>query len=166
MREENGMPQTDRRSKGFINGLRPTTEEGTNPKDQFGVEKVPLALIPGTAQVLQAMCMGDGAEKYGPYNYRVSKVQALIYLEAVLRHVHALIDGEDFDSMTGYPHIGYVMATASIYADAWVNGFLIDNRPVPGMTPELMALYNHIPGQPRKTAEELKAGLLKLIQGS
>lgn len=138
-----------------ISGLRPTAEKGTNPKDVFGFAKVPLILNTPTGEILQAVGKKIGAIKYGPYNYRVAKVQAGVYLEALKRHTTLLIDGEDFDRDTGYPHICFILATADIVADAWVNGFLIDNRPVPGRAGELMALLNEKPGDKPKTREEI-----------
>jgi hypothetical protein len=155
-----------KRSSKWLSGLRPTTEEGSNPKDELGDLKVPLDLLSGPAQVLQAMCMDDGNIKYGPYNYRVAKVQARVYLAAAKRHLLALIDGEDFDQQTGKPHIGYVLATAGIYADAWVNGFLIDNRPLPGKTGELISFYNEQADTDAKDPSQLMMGLLNIIGGS
>lgn len=151
------------RSSKWVSGLRPTTEVGSNPKDELGILKVPLGLVSPVANTLQAVCMQDGLEKYGPYNYRVAKVQALIYLEAAKRHIDALIDGEDFDPITGKPHIGYALATLQIIADAWINGNLIDNRPVPGKTGLLHQLFQRSPGQPELTPQQIQDGILKII---
>lgn len=130
----------------IVSGLRPTTEVGTNPKDAYGDAKVPLTLIPETAIVLCAIAMRNGARKYGAYNWRGTKVQSRIYIEAARRHLAAVLDGEDFDSATGIPHIAFVMATAAIYIDAWVSGQLIDNRPLPGKAGDLIELLNESPG--------------------
>src|ERR1044072_8955362 len=54
-----------KRSSKWLSGLRPTKEAGRNPKDELGDLKVPLDLLSGPAQVLQAMCMDDGNIKYG-----------------------------------------------------------------------------------------------------
>lgn len=128
--------------------------------------KLPLLLVSPTASALQALCMQDGAEKYGPYNYRVAKVQAFIYLEAAKRHIDALIDGEDFDQKTGKPHIGYLLATAQIYADAWINGYLIDNRPSKGSAGDIISAFSRSPGQPELTPEQIKRTILKLVRAN
>lgn len=154
------------RSTKWISGLRPTNEVGSNPKDELGMLKVPLGLVSPTASVLQALCMQDGSEKYGPYNYRVAKVQALIYLEACKRHLDALIDGEDFDTNTGKPHVGYALATLQIYADAWINGHLIDNRPLPGSAGELMYMFTRSPGDAELTPKEIQERILSVVEGN
>jgi hypothetical protein len=136
-------------------GIRPTSESGMNPKDIYGLAKVPLSLnsIPG--QILMAMGKKIGAIKYGEYNYRVAKVQGRVYLEALQRHTGLLLDGEDFDRDTGYPHICFILACADIVADAWVNGFLIDTRPLPSRAGELMALLNEKPGEAPRTPDQI-----------
>jgi hypothetical protein len=140
-----------------INGLRPVSESGINPKDEYGAHKVALGVVPATANIFLAMAMGHGAEKYGPYNFRVSKVQGFIYLEACKRHLEALIDGQDFDPSTGIPHGAFVMATMAVYVDAWINGFLIDNRPLPGKGGDLIEALNRVPGEPKHTPEQMQA---------
>ena len=147
----------------IVSGLRPTTEKGTNPKDEYGVAKVPLGVVPGTAKVFLAMGMGHGAKKYGPYNWRVAGVQGLLYLEACQRHLEALIDGQDFDPDTGIPHAAFVMATIAVYADAWVNNKLIDNRPLAGKTGELIEGLNRRPGEPPLTPEQITAKVKEVI---
>jgi hypothetical protein len=152
-----------KRSEKYVSGLKYTGEQGTNPKDELGTLKTPLALVSPTAATIMAICMADGEEKYGPYNYRVAKVQARVYLEACLRHVFAILDGQDFDSNTGKPHIGYALSTLQIYCDAWVNGNLIDNRPVPGKAGAIMDWFARTPTDPEKTPTELEQGLLDII---
>lgn len=137
-----------------IRGIRPSTEIGQNPKDNYGLAKVPLSLNSPIGQILMAIGKKVGAQKYGEYNYRVAKVQSRVYLEALQRHTTLLLDGEDFDRDTGYPHICFVLACADIVADAWVNGYLIDTRPLPGRAGELMALLNEKPNAPPRTPEE------------
>lgn len=145
------------KSNKWVSGLRPVTETGSNPKDELGVLKVPLGLVSPVANAVQALCMQDGAEKYGPYNYRIAKVQALIYLEAAKRHIDALLDGEDYDPLTGKPHVGYALATLQIYTDAWVNGFLIDNRPLPGKTGLIHSLFTRKPGEAEFTPTQIQS---------
>jgi len=143
------------RTKGYASGLRPTTQEGLNPKDSSGSLKVPLLNVTSTAKVLTAICMQDGEERYGPYNWRHTPIQARIYLEAAMRHLDALIDGEDYDQQSGKPHIGYALATLMIYADSWINNSLVDNRPVPGKAGELIEAFNRSKDQPDLSANEV-----------
>jgi hypothetical protein len=152
------------RSKNWVSGLRPTTEQGTNPKDQLGMLKVPMGLVSPIALAIESICMVDGDEKYGPYNYRVSKVQAWIYLQAALRHIYAIMDGQDFDRVTGKPHIGYARATLGIYCDAWVTGNLIDNRPLKGLTGEIIDAFSRTGSQPEFTPGEMTEKLLALMR--
>ena len=149
-----------------ISGLRPVSETGTNPKDEYGAHKVALGVVPATANIFLAMAMGHGSEKYGPFNFRVSKVQGFIYLEACKRHLEALIDGQDFDPSTGIPHGAFVMATMAVYVDAWVNGFLIDNRPLPGRGGDLIEALNRVPGEPKRTPEQITQIIKDIIDSN
>ena len=126
--------------------------------------KLPMGLVSETAAALCALCMKDGAEKYGPYNYRISKVQSYVYLEALRRHLAAIWDGEDFDKATGKPHIGYLLSTAQIFADAWVNGYLIDNRPNPGAAGDIINAFSVGPNDPELTAGQITERLLNIIK--
>lgn len=109
-----------------------------------------------------ALGLGNGAKKYGPFNWRVEPVQGRVYLEAAMRHLLLLLDGEDFDRDTGIHHGAFVLSTVAIYLDAMVQGTLIDNRALVGRTGDLVALFNKIPGQER-TPLELEQGLRNLI---
>lgn len=109
-----------------------------------------------------ALGLGNGAKKYGPFNWRVEPVQGRVYLEAAMRHLLLLLDGEDFDRDTGIHHGAFVLSTMAIYLDAMVQGTLIDNRSLAGRTGDLVALFNNTPGQER-TPLELTQGLRDLI---
>lgn len=139
----------------IVDGLRKSSIVGVNPKDQYGFAKVPFGMIPPTAFFFLAQGMEEG-KKYGPFNYRVKPVQAIIYLEAAFRHLVALMDGEDFAPDSGKHHGSAVMANLAIYLDAMVNGKLIDNRALKGCTGELTELFNKLPGQVRTPAETRK----------
>jgi hypothetical protein len=152
------------KSPGWLSGLRKTKTPGKNPKDEYGLAKTPLACVPPTAIAVEAYCMQDGVEKYGPFNYRAARVQYLIYLEACLRHTYAFIDGEEFDPQTGKPHLGYARACLGIVIDAWVNGYGIDNRPLSGSAGDLISCFNSIPGATDPTPEERIKKLLTLIE--
>ena len=142
----------------IVSGLRPTQEEGNNPKDRYGygLAKVPLSTLPLASLPIMAMAMKGGAQDYGIQNYRKEKVQGRVYLEAALRHLLALLDGEDIDPKRGIHHGGFIMATIGIYLDALVNGNLIDNRALPGCTGDLIELFNDPPNH-TSTPEELRS---------
>lgn len=146
----------------WVSGLRPTDQEGVNPKDKFGSAKVPLHLVPTTSLVCQAICMDDGNIKYGPYNWRMEPIQAIGYLGAAKRHIDAFLDGMDYDSVTGKPHLGYALATIGIVLDAWLNGTLIDNRPIPGIGGQMIDLLSSIPGAPPRSPEDYRQIFEKL----
>ena len=100
-----------------------------NPKDRAAKSRVPMHLLPPIGPILGAVACGDGAKKYGPYNWREKPISYMEYLGAMQRHIARIIDGEDVDPDSGYPHEGNIIATATIIADARECGTLIDDRP-------------------------------------
>lgn len=147
----------------LVVGLRPSLANitGNNPKDRYGLAKVPFSLIPQSALVFLARGLGHGARKYGPFNWRVEPVQGRVYLEAAIRHLSLLLDGEDFDRDTGDHHGAFALSTVAIYLDSMVQGTLIDNRPLAGRTGDLVAYFNETPGSSR-TRSELVEGFKRL----
>jgi dATP/dGTP diphosphohydrolase len=118
-----------------------TTSDNTNPKDLIGIKKPQVGLLPGAGKLYGALAMQDGAVKYGPYNWRDKKVRYTVYLDALERHLLALRDHEDLAPDSGLPHLGHIIACASILADAVEGGFIIDDRPLPGPTASIIAKY-------------------------
>jgi hypothetical protein len=78
-----------------------------------------------------AIGLKEGAEKYGPWNWRSTKVEVMTYVGAIYRHMAAFVDGEDIDpdSPVGKKHLDGVAASLAILIDAIAGGFAIDNRP-------------------------------------
>ena len=113
----------------------------TNPKDLIGAKKPRLSLVPPAGLVYAALAMANGADKYGAYNWREKKVQAMIYLEACVRHVLSWQDGEEDARDSGVPHLAHALACLLILIDAKETGNLIDNRPKGGVTAELIERY-------------------------
>lgn len=111
--------------------------KSTNPKDKYGRAKVPLELIPSTGLAIVAKVMQTGAEKYGPYNWRESAVDNMVYVGAALRHIHEYLDGLDKDLDSGFHPMAHVAACCLIVLDAELTGNLIDNRPLKAATAEL-----------------------------
>lgn len=106
--------------------------ESRNPKDLQGIKKPSLGLLPAAGLIHGAMAAKNGADKYGPYNWRDQKIAATVYLDAILRHVYCVIDREDYCPKSLAHHLGHVIAGASIYLDAMETGNLIDDRPTSG----------------------------------
>lgn len=113
----------------------------TNPKDLLGALKPSLSKVPGAALIYMAMGLGDGAEKYGAYNWRAKKVIASIYVDAAMRHIIAWFDGEENAADSGVPHLAHALSSLAIIVDAYETGNLIDNRPLPGAAAKLLAKY-------------------------
>lgn len=113
----------------------------TNPKDLSGIKKPPLWLVPGGGIVHTAIAFKDGANKYGPYNWREKEVRMSVYIDAALRHLHALLDGEDNAVDSGGHHCAHVAACMFILLDALELGKLIDDRPLRGPTADLIKKY-------------------------
>src|SRR5258708_30895020 len=115
--------------------------EKVNPKDLIGIKKVPLSLIPPASKIYQAMAMKDGAIKYEAYNWREKKVRFMIDLDAIQRHLDALLDGEDNAIDSGLPHLAHALACLGILVDAKESGNLIDDRPTAGPAPQLLERF-------------------------
>jgi len=112
-----------------------------NPKDLIGVKKVPtLSVIPTAALVHMGRAMENGADKYGPFNWRQHPVQSGIYVDAAMRHLMAWVDGEENAEDSGVHHLGHAMACFAIILDAMEADKLIDQR-VPGPAPAMLERY-------------------------
>lgn len=109
-----------------------------NPKDAMGAKKRRVWLVPPASIAMQADAAGEGADKYGAYNYRDNEVKASVYVGAILRHALAYASGQDIDPKSGKPHIGHILASAGIVADATVHGNLVDDR---AASPAAAALF-------------------------
>lgn len=112
--------------------------EPPNPKQAYGDRKVPLALIPPSALVYLAEAHAEGARKYGPYNWRESAVESMTYINAIMRHCVAVLDGEWVDPESGKPHLGLLMASAAILIDCYELGKMIDTRPLKGGAAQML----------------------------
>jgi Domain of unknown function (DUF5664) len=103
---------------------------GVSPKVFAGSKKVSMALLPGIAIAHGAHAMMDGADKYGPFNWRARPVPASVYVNACLRHVEAWFDGEETAEDSGVHHLGHAIGCLAILLDAQETGSLIDDRPI------------------------------------
>ena len=114
--------------------------QAANPKQRYGDLKPAVHLVPPALVLGAAVALKEGAQKYGAYNWRNSKVEALTYVGAIGRHLAAYLDGEDVDpeSAVGKLHLDGIAACVAILLDAYHGGFLLDNRPPPGPAPRLV----------------------------
>lgn len=114
-----------------------------NPKKSCGAKKIPLHLVPPTLTLGAARGLKEGADKYGPYNWREAGVDTNTYTGAMLRHLLAYMDGEDVDpeSKVGKTHLEGIAACCAILMDAGPLGKLEDNRPPKGKAAELIRAY-------------------------
>jgi hypothetical protein len=112
----------------------------------IGVKKVPtLSVVPPASILYEGLAMQDGAEKYGPYNWRKNKVRASIYLDACMRHIFAWSDGEENASDSGKPHLAHAKACLGILIDAIETGNLVDDRPEKGAAPQVLEKWRKDP---------------------
>ena len=118
-----------------------TGYKDNNPKTLVGASKVPLHLVPPSAKHFLAEALGDGARKYGPYNWRDSKISISTYKAAMERHMDAFWDGEDYAADSGVHHVAHAMACCALILDAMGIDMLVDDRPTPGATPILQKEY-------------------------
>ncbi|MGI9491311.1 MAG: dATP/dGTP diphosphohydrolase domain-containing protein [Geminicoccaceae bacterium] len=100
-----------------------------NPKKIYGDTKIPFQLLPTLAEIEWAKAHSDGANKYGAYNWRENKVEAMTYVGAIRRHLMAWLCGETIAKDSGIHHLGHVMACCAILIDAEACDQLIDDRP-------------------------------------
>lgn len=112
--------------------------DSTNPKDIIGQLKPQLHLVPPALKIQVARAMENGAKKFGAYNWRDKKVRATVYIAAAMRHLEALLDGENNAADSGVHHAAHAAACLGIYLDAEAGGQLIDDRPPKGPASELI----------------------------
>ncbi len=108
-----------------------------NPKAAAAKGKAQFHAIPTTALRELGGAMQDGEAKYGLVNWRVEgqEVAASTYIDALMRHLHAWMEGQQRSEDTthifpeGVHHLGHGMACLAILIDAEMRAQLIDNRP-------------------------------------
>lgn len=112
-----------------------------NPKTGQAALKVPLELVPPSAEIFLAHAFKDGADKYDPYNWRSKGVSSSVYYGAAKRHLQAWWDGEDLADDSKVHHLAHAMACCAILLDSLTCGTLNDNRPPAGAASRLQAEY-------------------------
>lgn len=119
----------------------PTVYPNNNPKQAAGAKKVPLQLVPPILTIEVAKVMKHGADKYGAFNFRKSKIAATVYVGAILRHCLAIADGQDIDPESGESHWAHIAASCGIALDAQQCGTFVDDRPENGTAAEALEAY-------------------------
>lgn len=113
-----------------------------NPKSKFGIKKVPLHLVPPSSMIYLGMAFGNGAAKYGAYNWRSTNIAASVYYAAALRHLVAWWDGEQNAKDSGLPHLAHALASIALIVEGTEVGNLVDDRPDNGVSAQMMEKYN------------------------
>ena len=109
-----------------------------NPKSVYGIKKPPMELVPPAAKIYLAEGFKDGAQKYGPYNWRTNSVAASVYVGAFQRHVDQWWDGEELADDSNVHHLAHALSCLAIIVDAKETGNLVDDRPLPGAATDLI----------------------------
>ena len=100
-----------------------------NPKKSQGDAKVPLHLLTPAALEATARVMAHGARKYGPFNWRTTRIDLQTYIGATLRHLTAIMNGEDIDPDSHEDHWAHISANCNVVLDSKRHNVLDDNRP-------------------------------------
>lgn len=77
--------------------------------------KAPISLIPVEAITGEAEVFAFGARKYGRHNFRKGMDHSRV-LDAALRHILAIVNGEDVDPESGKPHWAHARCCLAMYA--------------------------------------------------
>lgn len=111
-----------------------------NPKAAFGNLKTPaLSVIPSPPLLQVGEVMRRGAEKYGAYNWRESRVNTSTYIDAAMRHLMSYQDGETLDPDDNQSHLAHAAASLFVIMDALAVGNATDDRPKPGVAADFIA---------------------------
>ncbi len=132
-----------------------------NPKQRFGDLKPNLALVPASTMIYLALGHETGAAKYGPYNWRETKIETMTYAAAAMRHLVEWVDGQEKASDTGVSHLAHALASLSVLVDAIETGNDIDNRPARGKASVMIQVIEN----QRRRAQEIAAEVLEDFPG-
>jgi hypothetical protein len=97
-----------------------------------------MHLVPPSAKIYLAEGFKDGAQKYGPYNWRENQVAASVYVGAAQRHLDQWWDGEEYATDSNVHHLAHALSCLAIIVDGRETGNLVDDRPLPGCAARLI----------------------------
>lgn len=126
----------------------------TNPKRQYGQAKPGIYNVPLVPLFELGRVMGNGAVKYGAFNWRKDPVSYTTYLDAIFRHWAAVSEGEDHDPYSLFLHLAHIMACCAIVIDAEAHDSLIDDRELSTAVSDWLAA--HTTGLHPKDAERVQ----------
>jgi hypothetical protein len=85
----------------------------SNGGTKFDQGKPSLTLVPAEALIGMTRALDYGAKKYGRYNYR-DGIKHSRLLDAALRHLTAILAGEDIDPESGNSHLWHALASLAM----------------------------------------------------
>ena len=101
--------------------------------------KIKVNLVPYELQVMAALGLNYGADKYEPRNFEKG-LSALDLTESIRRHNDAFQQGEDIDADSGLPHIALIASSVAMLCHNWMQGVMVEDRPVPKYGKTISAL--------------------------
>lgn len=106
---------------------------------RFNEGKPRLSLVPAALQRACARAMMYGEEKYGMHNWRGGGKHMSYHglADSLLRHMTALLEGEDNDSESGLSHIDHIAANLGFLAELIENKRIVEDRYKPNKTIKL-----------------------------
>lgn len=87
-----------------------------------------LSLIPPLAEMEFARVLTFGASKYGDNNWRLG-IPWSRFLDAMMRHINAIRNGEDYDAESGLLHSAHIMCSAAFLTEYYTIHTEGDDRP-------------------------------------
>lgn len=110
--------------------IKPGSEpaKDINPKDIAGGPKFSMSLLPMAALAQLDAPFRDGADKYGPANWRDQPVSARVYVDATFRHLALWLAGQETTSDTGICHLAAAASNLIILLDARSHWTMKDDR--------------------------------------
>lgn len=109
--EEGKMKQIEEENDGMLKKLREYKEKAK----RFNLNKPKWHLVHMKSLEPLVRVMEFGADKYGPKDWMKGLDRETI-LDCLMRHLIALMDGEEVDSESLQHHIGHIMANAMMYS--------------------------------------------------
>jgi len=99
-----------------------------NPKDTLAMNKLPIHLVPPSAIHYASLGLLEGALKYGRNNWRETGVSAVVYYDALMRHMHQWLEQDNLSADAENIHLANAIACLCILIDATEQDVLIDDR--------------------------------------
>jgi Domain of unknown function (DUF5664) len=103
-----------------------------NPKTAEGLKKCPIDLVPPALVRGASEAFGNGAGKYGPYNWREAQISSSVYYAATMRHLSDWwdrVDAGDLAPDSLVHHLKHAAACIGMLLDTMNSPLLNDNRP-------------------------------------